>query len=161
MGALIFTDHISPAMAYTWDIPQLVQDLLVHRTQQIIPAELLAVPVTACALGDICRNRDTICFIDNTAALAALVKSTSSQQDAAHITMVTIMVFLDHRARVWYEYVNTKQNPADVLSREAWEDPQFAIGLRVDYGKQLIPHRHGNCSQVAFPRSPIILRRWD
>ena len=32
-----------------------------------------------------------------------------------------------------YEYVNTKQNPADVLSREAWEDPQFAIGLRVEY----------------------------
>ena len=148
-------------MTYTWDIPQLVQDLLVHRTQQIIPAELLAVPVTACALGDICRNRHTICFIDNTAALAALVKSTSSQQDAAHITLVTSMIFLYHRARVWYEYVNTKQNPADVLSQESWKDS--TVRHRLASGLWLRAHSTppwelftGSLSKVSD-----ILRRWD
>ena len=52
---------------------------------------------------------------------------------AAHIPLVTCMIFMHYRAGVWYEYVNTKQNPADVLSREAWKDPvvrhKLASGL--------------------------------
>jgi hypothetical protein len=44
------------------------------------------------------------------------------------------------RARAWYEYVNTKANPADVLSRDAWADP--VVAQRVRSGSLLVLHGH-------------------
>ena len=54
-------------------------------------------------------------------------------------------------ARVWFEYVQSKSNPSDVLSRDAWDDPDVQRRLasgewrRVD---ALIPWHSFSMTQV-------------
>ena len=133
MGALVFIDHVNPPLAFSWDVPYEFQQQLQVRNKQIMPAELLAIPVTALAVLHLIRHRDVIAFVDNTAALSALVKCTSNREDTAHMTLVASMLFVTNDNRVWHEYVNTLQNPADVLSREAFASP--LVSKRIKAGE--------------------------
>ena len=122
LGSLVFhrSDlHPSSALAFSWDVPMEVQYKLNVRATQIMPAEMLAVPLSLMALSSCFRGRDVVVFIDNQAAMAALIRTSSSAHDCSLFALLTSILTLTLRIRPWFEYVDTKQNPAARLSRLA------------------------------------------
>jgi hypothetical protein len=122
IGILIIPGS-GPSWVDVWDVPEWVQDQLQQRHTQIMPAELLAAPLTYLAAPASFRNRDVLFFIDNQAAMAALIRASSRVSDCSLISLFCSIATMVLRARTWYEYVNTKQNPADRLSRLGYDDP--------------------------------------
>ena len=60
-------------------------------------------------------------FIDNTTALACLVKGYARQPDAVSIVGAVWRWLLDHVAEAYFEYVPSKCNIADGPSRGSWQ----------------------------------------
>lgn len=56
-------------------------------------------------------------FVDNTSAIAGLVKGYSGKLDSAKIVMASAATAIGLCNRSWYAYVNTKANVADLPSR--------------------------------------------
>ena len=92
--------------------------------QQYIALVELAAPVTAVFW---CKkqfkNRDIVWFIDNSAALSCLVKGGSSSEDMDRGTSAVHLALAEMRARVWWEYVESKANWSDTASRLLFLDP--------------------------------------
>ena len=65
------------------------------------------------------RGRQVIHFIDNTSACAALVKGYSRAIDSGLIVNAFHAINLGLRADVFFEYVRSAANPADLPSRDA------------------------------------------
>ena len=129
-----------PALVAVWDVPFHVQQNLQARATQIMPADLLAVPLTLLAVPDVLRGKDIIFFIDNQSAMAALIRACSSVSDCSLLALLTSVLTLSLRVRPWFEYVNTKQNPADVLSRQGYADA--TVRSKIDAGAwQPVHHR--------------------
>ena len=59
-------------------------------------------------------------FIDNQSALGALIKSASSADDMSEMALLNSLALASVAARVWFEYVPSKLNVSDPLSREGW-----------------------------------------
>jgi hypothetical protein len=123
IGGLLFTSEHAPALCLSHDIPADAQARLLHRENQVLPAELLAVTATVWSFQHTLRGRDTIFFIDNQAAWSSIIRSASRVEDCALISLVTNLLLMLFDVRPWFEYVNTKQNPADILSREGFSSP--------------------------------------
>ena len=70
------------------------------------------------------RGQDCIFFVDNDAAVAALVRVSSTQRDAAFIVQVVHAMLTILHCRGWFEWVDTKSNQADGLSREGLAIPE-------------------------------------
>ena len=68
------------------------------------------------------KGRQVIHFIDNTSACAALVKGYSRAIDSGLIVNAFHAFNLGLRADVFFEYVRSKANPADLPSRGAHEE---------------------------------------
>ena len=75
------------------------------------------------------RGRDIIWFIDNTSAESALVKCGSATLSMAQLALQASAAFAALQARVWFEYVPSADNPADVFSRAGYSDPQVACAI--------------------------------
>jgi len=138
IGVLILRD--GAAYAASCDVPLCVVQAWVPRGQYISLGELLAGPVCVALGKSLLWDRDVLWFVDNTAAVAALIKSGSAVEDMGRVALVHGLSMVSCRARAWYEYVNTKANPADVLSRDAWADP--VVAQRVRSGSWLVLHGH-------------------
>ena len=87
------------------------------------------------------RDRKVIHWIDNTGALAAMVKGYAKQPDTARIVHAFSALVVRLGFCTWFEYVRTKANLADLPSREGlqgyepFEETEFAPELgsvRVD-----------------------------
>ena len=89
------------------------------KKQYIGQLELLyaVAPYTSCP--DLFRGRQVIHFIDNTSACAALVKGYSRAIDSGLIVNAFHAYNLGLRADVFFEYVRSAANPADMPSRDA------------------------------------------
>ena len=132
IGTLIIP-RSGPCLVDVWDVPPEVQACLQERSSQIMPAELLAAPLTFLAAPSSFREQDVLFFIDNQAAMAALIRASSRASDCSLISLFCSVLVVSLRARAWYEYVNTKQNPADRLSRLGFEDP--IVSARIQSGE--------------------------
>ena len=81
------------------------------------------------------RDRKVIHWIDNTGALAAMVKGYARQTDGARIVHAFSALVVRLGFSTWFEYVRTKANLADLPSREGlqgyeqFEDTEFAQAL--------------------------------
>ena len=140
IGAVLFDPLLPFAPCCVVDIPLQAQSLLVKRKTQIMPAELLAVPVVLLGMRNLVANRDIIWFIDNQSALAALIKSASAAPDCAGVALKTGLLTSAFNIRVWYEYVPSEQNVSDPLSRKGFEDPEVMNKLRTGEYSQLELH---------------------
>ena len=101
-------------------------DALNARGQQIGQIEILAGIVPYLSLPGALADVDVIHWIDNTSALAALMKGYSGVTDSARLVHIFHAWNFSAHARVWWEYVPTKANPSDLpsrqdLSQEVWE----------------------------------------
>ena len=94
-----------------------VLEKFVQRKQYIGQLELYAALLAYSTFKDELRGRKAVHWIDNTSALAALIKGYSRVPDSAQIVHAYHSLVLGLKCKVWLEYVNTKANIADEPSR--------------------------------------------
>ncbi len=87
------------------NIPPEVQALLQSQETQIMPAELLAVPVTLQGAAAILRGKDLV------------IRSACAAEDCSLIAFQTSMISLGLGSHIWFEYVPSEQNVSDPLTR--------------------------------------------
>ena len=107
----------------TVDVPRDILAAWLPRKTQINLLELLAVPLVARANASILKSRDVIWFLDNQAALGSLVKAASRQSDVNYLSLLSGLVFAVLGSRPWYEWVPSRCNISDPLSRLGLADP--------------------------------------
>ena len=93
------------------------------RHQYIGQGELLAGPVAATVFADELAQQDVLWFIDNTSALAPMIKGASGCEDNPEMALVAALALSRPGCRTWYERVPSESNPSDPLSREGLQDP--------------------------------------
>ncbi|CAE7039628.1 unnamed protein product [Symbiodinium sp. CCMP2592] len=69
------------------------------------------------------RNRRGFWFLDNLAALLALVKGRSAPKDLERFAHMVHILLLGLNTQMWFEYIPSKSNWADSISRLGWADP--------------------------------------
>ena len=116
--------HVSAVLDDEYDffhasavVPTEMVDALCCRGQQIGQVEILGALAPYLSIPNLLAGRPVIHWIDNTSALAALVKGYSGVPDSARLIHVFHAWNSGAQARVWFEYVPTKENPADEPSR--------------------------------------------
>ena len=67
-------------------------------------------------------GRDLIWFIDNEAAASTLIRGVTREDDVQLIAEATHLLWAALRTRVWIEWIDSKSNPSDGLSRDGLED---------------------------------------
>ena len=72
---------------------------------------------------DVVQGRDVIFFIDNQSVCAALAKGATKSDDLQAFTTAWHARAHKLGVRVWFEWVDSKSNPADELSR--WQTSIF------------------------------------
>ena len=100
------------------DTPMHLIEALSERKTQIIPLELWAAAGMLQTYGEHLRGEDVIFFIDNQSVCCALVKGCSKSWDIQIFATAWQLMVLRLGCRVWIEWVPSKSNPADILSRE-------------------------------------------
>ena len=103
-------------------VPQAEIDLWIPRRQQIFVGESICGLVVPIHLTSIFQDCDVLWWVDNEAAVAALVRGTSSQDDVHEVSQATHLVLHKLSSRVWWEWIDSSSNPSDGLSRSGLED---------------------------------------
>ena len=93
------------------------------RTQQIFPAESLAVPLVLYLHGELLANREVIWFIDNEAVTAAAIHGTNSRREVSEVLDVAVIAHTHFSARIWFEWIDSRSNPSDDPSRFGLSSP--------------------------------------
>ena len=91
------------------------------RQQYIGQLELLAAVAAYTTFPDLLSSRKVIHWIDNTGALAALVKGYSRAPHSCRIVHAFHALNLGFQSRVWFEYVASEANIGDLPSRDEFE----------------------------------------
>ena len=73
-------------------------------------------------------GRDVIVFIDNEGALASLIRGATGEADAEFVCQVVHCLALRLHVRIWWDWVDSKSNPADALSRAGLLAPRVLSG---------------------------------
>ena len=71
------------------------------------------------------RQARGVFFIDNTAALMALVRGRSNQESLDSMALLVHLALFVLQAWVYFEWVETKSNWADGISRLGMDDPWY------------------------------------
>ena len=119
---------------------------------KINQAELHMVPVLVASMAEEMRGRHVLWFIDNSAAETAMVKAGSPTESMSMIALAASAALVKIDTKGWFEHVASKDNPADVLSREALEDAD--VKARLISGEWLWrePSTSMHASFCALPR---------
>ena len=96
---------------------------LAPRKQQIMALEAFAAVAAPWISPELFQGRDILWFIDNESAISSLVRGSSRPEDIDHIAAMATVQALRHSFRPWYEWIDSKSNPSDGLSRLGAEDP--------------------------------------
>ena len=94
-----------------------IERFCLPRSQRIGELELLAAVCAYLTFPQLLAGRRVTHWIDNTGALAALIKGYASEEDLAKIVHAFAATNLGLRCIVWFEYVRSKANVADFPSR--------------------------------------------
>ena len=108
-------------------VPDEILAALLARKQQIGQAEMLGAIVPCLSMPEALAGRDVLHWIDNTSAKAALVHGYSGMPDSARIAHAFHAWNMGLAARVWFEYVPSKANIADLPSRRAFAELQLEL----------------------------------
>ena len=96
--------------------------LLIPRKTQIFAAEAIAPLVALLLMPELLRGPDVIWFVDNEAAVSSLIRGSSKSEDVGHLAAAVHVTCLELGVRIWYEWIDSKSNPADGLSRAGLSD---------------------------------------
>ena len=93
---------------------------------QIAQLELLMVFQSLSTFPAAFRRTTGVYFIDNIAALMALVKGRSDSPELDAISQSIHLLLFCLRCSLWFEWIPSKSNWSDAISRQGLEDPWFA-----------------------------------
>ena len=120
---LLLLGHNVPAICFSVDVPEYVLEAWKIRKQYITQGELLAGPLALQCLEEVLAGQQVLWFVDNQAALTAMIKGASPVQDNCRMALILAKRLAGARVACWFEFVDSKANPSDPLSREGYEDP--------------------------------------
>lgn len=101
-----------------------------ERSQYVGQLELLAAVAVYYSLAAELRGREVIHFIDNSGAMACLIKNYSSDRDSSRLVHTFWALACALEIDVWFEYVRSAANIADWPSRDKF-DFVADLGARV------------------------------
>ena len=119
-GFLVVSDPGQPGeirLGRVWDIPTEIYALWGNQGTYITQLELMTVVVAMIECASLLRNSRGLFFIDNVGAVMALVKGRSNTESLDQMARLAQMVNFSLGASAYYEYVETKANWADEISR--------------------------------------------
>ena len=120
---------VSAAAEPPWDI--LLSSWRTDRKTYIAELETLAAVSIYSTFPDLFTGRKVLHWIDNTVALSALVHGYSGKPDLAKSVNIFYLQSMALRASVYFDYVPSKANIADLPSRGAVEELRNElVGLR-------------------------------
>jgi len=137
VGALIIT--AGQTLCYAATLPNEVVVAWDFRQKYISQAELIMGPLLALGAKDVLAGQDAVWFIDNTAALSAMIKAASPVEDSSMMALMAALGFIASNTRVWFEFVPSAQNCSDALSREGYDDPVVRKMLASGRWQKLMP----------------------
>ena len=111
--------------AFVADIPSTIYQLWTPGEKKIAQLELLMVLFGLLARPHKFRNRRGIWFIDNTAALMALIKGRSDSPDLEAMSHLIHMALYALKCWIYWEWIPSKSNWSDAVSRLGFADPWF------------------------------------
>ena len=135
LGGCIFQEAVYSACSV--NTPTQILFGLAPRHTQIIPLELIAAIGLIYTFQTQLHNTDLMFFIDNQSVCAALTKGSSHSRDIQHLATGFHAFCAKIGCRVWIEWVPSKSNPADALSR-AHESEEDLLRLSRDACKSYI-----------------------
>ena len=94
-----------------------MQDWFIRRDNYIGELEVLGAAAVYESLSEQLTSALVMHWVDNQSALWALVKGDTGNRNALGIVHSTALAQMRLRARVWYEYVESEANIADLPSR--------------------------------------------
>jgi hypothetical protein len=122
LGLVYMDTAFGSTRAGSIDVPAEVMNSFLHRETQIYACESFAGPVAAWNWAKHWKGRDVMWFVDNTAALSAMLKGSSPAQDVAHLMEIMHLRLAFFSCRIWLEWVDSAANPSDGLSRDGYFD---------------------------------------
>ena len=109
-------------LGYTMELPEQFVRLLLPRKTQIFAAEAI-VPLMVLLLSpELLARSDVVWFIDDEAAVSSLIMGTSRAEDVGHLAAAVRILCLKLEVRLLFEWIDSKSNPADGLSRDGLRD---------------------------------------
>jgi hypothetical protein len=99
--------------------------------QPIARCECAVLPTALYSHAECFADRDVLWFVDNTVALAGIVKGTSKEPVNEKLIGRFWMAAFRLRARIWVEYIDSKGNWADGISRK-FEHDEFVREHQVE-----------------------------
>ena len=114
--------------------------------------ELMAVLASLRKMQPLLRDARVMLFIDNNAALHALVKGDSSVPMARWIVQECWSILAYTAARAWFERVPSSSNPADAPSRQLPLTLPSCLAAQWETGEQKAP-RSPKTFATALPRA--------
>ena len=122
LGWVVFPGKGSTPLGRSADVPLATYDSWIERRQQIFPAEAVAPLAVLLEHPEELRGRGIFFFIDNEAAVAACIRGASRCDDVGLIVQAIQWEALNLGCRCWFEWIDSKSNPSDGLSRDGLED---------------------------------------
>ena len=108
---------------------------LLARQQQVGQLEILAGVSPYESLPEVFRGAEVVHFVDNTSAIAGLVKGSSPQADSQAMIFAFHLREVELQMQVWFAYIESKANVADMPSRQAFSEMVAALrALRPEFG---------------------------
>ena len=107
--------------AFVSIIPQTVHNLWEPGDRKIAQLELLQVLYTLFSRPASFRGRRGIWFIDNTAALMALIRGRSDNADLEHMSRLIHVALFALKAWFFWEWIPSKANWSDEISRKGFQ----------------------------------------
>ena len=129
-------DHRQQREAFVSLIPPLVYSLWEPGDKKIAQLELLQVLYALFSRPSSFRGRRGLWFIDNTAALMALIRGRSDNADLEHMSRLIHITLFGLKAWFFWEWIPSKANWSDEISRD---------GLQATWHR-----RHGFTTHFAF-----------
>ena len=116
-------DGVQVREGFVADIPEGIYALWSPGDKKIAQLELLMVLYGLVNRPSQFRGRRGIWFIDNIAALMSLIRGRSSSPDLDRISSMIHVALFALRCWAWWEYIPSKSNWSDSISRLGFDDP--------------------------------------
>ena len=123
LGWVLIPPDGSTPIGHAMELPEAIWKTWSHRKQQIFPAESVVLALATWALHPHLRGKDVVWFIDNEAAASCAIRGCSSIPEVETAVQVAHLLWLALGCRVWVEWIDSKSNPSDGLSRLGLRDP--------------------------------------
>ena len=118
LGFVVYSPYTGAFVCSAWVVPPPLLALLFRPHEQYVGIlENLAAQAVAFSVPDILSHRLVLHFVDNQGALSNLVSGSSSDPDSRAIVFDSALQSSRLGARVWYEWVESASNIADLPSR--------------------------------------------